>query len=145
MRVVIADDAVLLREGIARLLEDAGLEVAAQSGTADDLLRHVPLYKPQVAIIDIRMPPTHTDEGLRAAQVIRERYPEVGVLVLSQYAEPAYALELLSGSAEGRRLPAQGPRLGRRRVRRRGASGRRRRVGARSDRGADARRPPPPG
>ena len=101
VRVVIADDSVLLREGIARLLEDAGIEVAGQSGTGEDLLRHVPLYKPNVAIVDIRMPPTHSDEGLRAAQAIRERYPEVGVLVLSQYAEPSYAMELLSESAEG--------------------------------------------
>jgi DNA-binding NarL/FixJ family response regulator/class 3 adenylate cyclase len=101
VRVVISDDSVLLREGIARLLEDAGIEVEGQSGTAEDLLRHVPLYKPNVAIVDIRMPPTHTDEGLRAAKAIRERHPEVGVLVLSQYAEPSYAMELLSESAEG--------------------------------------------
>jgi len=101
MCVVIADDSVLLREGVARLLEDAGFEVAGQSGTADDLLRHVGLYKPQVAIVDIRMPPTHTDEGLRAAKTIRERFPATGVLVLSQYVEPGYAMELLSESAEG--------------------------------------------
>jgi DNA-binding NarL/FixJ family response regulator/class 3 adenylate cyclase len=101
MRLVLADDSVLLREGLARLLEDAGFEVAAQSGTADDLLRHVGLYKPQVAIVDIRMPPTHTDEGLRAAKAIRERFPGTGVLVLSQYVEPGYAMELLSESAEG--------------------------------------------
>ena len=101
MRVVLADDSVLLREGVARLLEEAGFEVAGQSGTADDLLRHVGLYKPQVAIVDIRMPPTHTDEGLQAAKVIRERHPETGVLVLSQYVEPGYAMELLSESAEG--------------------------------------------
>jgi len=101
LRVVLADDSVLLREGIARLLEDAGLEVVAQSGTADDLLRHVGLYKPDVALVDIRMPPTQTDEGLRAAQQIRERFPEVGVLVLSQYVEPAYAMELLADTAEG--------------------------------------------
>jgi len=100
-RVVIADDSVLLREGIARLLEDSGIEVAGQSGTADDLLRHVGLYKPRVAIVDIRMPPTQTDEGLQAAKSIRERFPDVGVLVLSQHVEPAYAIELLSGSAEG--------------------------------------------
>jgi DNA-binding NarL/FixJ family response regulator len=99
-RVVIADDSVLLREGVARLLEEAGFEVAGQSGTAEDLLRHVGLYKPDVAIVDIRMPPTHSDEGLRAAQQIRERYPNVGVLVLSQYVEPAYAMELLQTSAE---------------------------------------------
>jgi DNA-binding NarL/FixJ family response regulator/class 3 adenylate cyclase len=101
MRVVIADDSVLLREGIAKLLEDAGFEVAGQSGTADDLLLKVRSYKPDVAIIDIRMPPTHTDEGLRAAKEIRERHPDVGVLVLSQYVEAGYAMELLQGSAEG--------------------------------------------
>jgi DNA-binding NarL/FixJ family response regulator/class 3 adenylate cyclase len=101
MRVVLADDSVLLREGIARLLEDAGFEVVAQSGTADDLLRHVGMHKPDVALIDIRMPPTQTDEGLRAAQQIRERWPDTGVLVLSQYVEPAYAMELLGENAEG--------------------------------------------
>jgi DNA-binding NarL/FixJ family response regulator/class 3 adenylate cyclase len=101
MRVVLADDSVLLREGVARLLEDAGFEVVAQSGTAEDVLRHVAMHKPDVAIVDIRMPPTHSDEGLRAAQSIRERFPEVGVLVLSQYVEAGYALELLAESAEG--------------------------------------------
>ncbi len=101
MRIVIADDSVLLREGIAKLLEDAGFEVAGQSGTADDLLLKVRSYKPDVAIIDIRMPPTHTDEGLRAAKEIREHHPDVGVLVLSQYVEAGYAMELLQGSAEG--------------------------------------------
>ena len=101
MRVVIADDSVLLREGIAKLLEDAGFEVAGQSGTADDLLLKVRSYKPDVAIVDIRMPPTQTDEGLRAAKEIRERYPKTGVLVLSQYVEPEYAMDLLSESAEG--------------------------------------------
>jgi DNA-binding NarL/FixJ family response regulator len=101
VRVVLADDSLLLREGVERLLTEAGFEVAGSSGTAEDLLRHVGLYKPDVAVVDIRMPPTHTDEGLRAAQQIRERYPGVGVLVLSQYVEPAYAMELLSDSAEG--------------------------------------------
>jgi DNA-binding NarL/FixJ family response regulator len=101
MRVVIADDSVLLREGIAKLLEDAGFEVAGQSSTADDLLLKVRSYKPDVAIVDIRMPPTYTDEGLRAAKEIRERHPDVGVLVLSQYVEAGYALDLLQGSAEG--------------------------------------------
>jgi DNA-binding NarL/FixJ family response regulator/class 3 adenylate cyclase len=101
MRVVIADDSVLLREGIAKLLEDSGFEVAGQSGNADDLLLKVRSYKPDVAIVDIRMPPTHTDEGLRAAKEIREQHPGVGVLVLSQYVEAAYALELLQESAEG--------------------------------------------
>src|SRR5919204_130551 len=81
VRIVIAEDSVLLREGIARLLEDQGFEVAAQSGTAEDLLRHVGMHKPDVAIVDIRMPPTQTDEGLRAAQEIRERWPDTGVLV----------------------------------------------------------------
>jgi DNA-binding NarL/FixJ family response regulator/class 3 adenylate cyclase len=101
VRVVLADDSVLLREGIGRLLEDAGFEVVAQSGTAEDLLRHVGMHKPDVAIVDIRMPPTQTDEGLRAAKQIRERWPETGVLVLSQYVESAYALELLGENAEG--------------------------------------------
>jgi DNA-binding NarL/FixJ family response regulator/class 3 adenylate cyclase len=101
MRVVLADDSILLREGVARLLEDAGFEVAGQSGTAEDVVRHVGLYKPRVAIVDIRMPPTHTDEGLRAAKEIRGRFPATGVLVLSQYVESGYALELLSESAEG--------------------------------------------
>jgi len=101
MRIVLADDSVLLREGIARLLEDAGFEVVAQSGTPDDLLRHVGMHKPDVALVDIRMPPTQTDEGLRAAKEIRERWPDTGVLVLSQYVEPAYAMELLGENAEG--------------------------------------------
>ena len=100
-RVVLADDSVLLREGVARLLEEAGFEVVAQSGTAEDLLRHVAMHKPDVAVIDIRMPPTHTDEGLRAAREIRERYPGVGVMLLSQYVEPGYAMALLETSAEG--------------------------------------------
>jgi DNA-binding NarL/FixJ family response regulator len=101
VRVVIADDAVLLREGIARLLEDAGFEVVGQAGNAEELLLKVRSYSPDVAVVDIRMPPTHTDEGLRAAREIRVRYPGTGVLVLSQYVEPGYALELLSESAEG--------------------------------------------
>ena len=101
MRVVVAEDSVLLREGIARLLEDAGLEVVGQAGTADELMLKVRSYAPDVAIIDIRMPPTQTDEGLRAAREIREKHPQTAVLVLSQYLEPAYALELLSESAEG--------------------------------------------
>jgi DNA-binding NarL/FixJ family response regulator len=101
VRVVIADDSVLLREGVASLLEDAGFEVVGQAGDPDDLLLKVRSYDPDVVIVDIRMPPTHTDEGLRAAQTIRERHPGVGVLVLSQYVESGYALELLQGSAEG--------------------------------------------
>ncbi len=99
--VVLADDTVLLREGVARLLTESGFDVVAQSGNAEDLLRHVGMHKPDVAIVDIRMPPTHTDEGLRAAREIRERFPNTGVLVLSQYVESGYALDLLSESAEG--------------------------------------------
>jgi DNA-binding NarL/FixJ family response regulator len=101
IRVVIADDAVLLREGVASLLEQTGFDVVGQAGDRDELLLKVRSYHPDVAIVDIRMPPTHTDEGLQAAREIRERYPEVGVLVLSQYVEAGYALELLQGSAEG--------------------------------------------
>ncbi|MDX6725126.1 MAG: hypothetical protein QOD44_1488 [Solirubrobacteraceae bacterium] len=101
MRVVLADDSMLLREGVARLLEEAGLEVVAQAGDAEDLLRKVGAHKPDVAIVDVRMPPTHTDEGLRAASEIRDRHPDVGVLVLSQYIEESYAMELLSSNAEG--------------------------------------------
>ena len=101
LRVAIAEDTVLLREGIARLLEEAGFEIVGQSSTADDLLLKVRSYHPDVAIIDIRMPPTHTDEGLRAAKTIREQHPDVGVLVLSEYLEPAYAMEVISDNAEG--------------------------------------------
>jgi DNA-binding NarL/FixJ family response regulator len=101
LRVVIADDSILLREGVARLLEDAGFQIVGQAGDADELLRKVRSLEPDIAIIDIRMPPTHTDEGLRAAQELRERQPDVGVLVLSQYVESAYALELLESGAEG--------------------------------------------
>ena len=101
MRVVLADDSVLLREGIARLLEDAGFEVVGQADNAEQLLLKVRSYSPDVAIVDIRMPPTHTDEGLRAAREIREKHPGTAVLVLSQYVESEYALDLLSESAEG--------------------------------------------
>ena len=100
MRVVIAEDSVLLREGIARLLEESGFEVVGQAGDSEDLLRKVGAHKPDVAVIDVRMPPTHTDEGLRAARRIRAEHPDTGVLVLSQYIEEAYALELLSESTE---------------------------------------------
>jgi DNA-binding NarL/FixJ family response regulator len=101
VRVVLADDTVLLREGVARILDEAGFEVVGQAGNADELMLKVRSYSPDVAIVDIRMPPTHTDEGLRAAQEIREKHPECGVLVLSQYVEPTYAMELLAESAEG--------------------------------------------
>src|ERR687887_1958725 len=100
-RVVVADDSVLLREGMVRLLEESGFEVVGQAGDADDLIRKVNAHKPDVAIVDIRMPPTNTDDGLRAAQRIRAEYPGTGVLVLSQYIEEGYALELLSENAEG--------------------------------------------
>jgi DNA-binding NarL/FixJ family response regulator len=101
VRAVIADDNLLVRAGISALLRDAGVEVAGEASSADELLREVDEHVPDVAIVDIRMPPTHTDEGLRAAKEIRERFPDTGVLVLSQYVEPAYAMELLSESAEG--------------------------------------------
>ena len=100
-RVVVADDSVLLREGVARLLEDAGFDVVGRSATAADLLLKVRSYDPDVALVDIRMPPTHTDEGLQAAKEIRAKHPRTAVLVLSQYAEPGYALELLQQNAEG--------------------------------------------
>jgi DNA-binding NarL/FixJ family response regulator len=101
VRVVVADDSTLLREGLVRLLEEAGLEVVGQAGDAEELLRKVRAHKPDVAVVDVRMPPTHTDEGLRAAREIRAELPEVSVLVLSQYVEVAYARELLAESAEG--------------------------------------------
>jgi DNA-binding NarL/FixJ family response regulator len=101
MRVVVAEDSVLLREGVARLLQDAGHEVVGQAGDADDLMRKVRAHKPDVAIVDVRMPPTQTDEGLRAAKEIRSELPGVGVLVLSAYVEPTYAQELLAENAEG--------------------------------------------
>jgi class 3 adenylate cyclase/CheY-like chemotaxis protein len=101
LRVVLADDSVLLREGIALLLEHAGFEIVGQSDDADDLLRKVDETLPDVAVVDIRMPPGHGDDGLRAAETIRQRHPGTGVLLLSQYAEPAYARELLANRAEG--------------------------------------------
>ena len=101
MRVVLAEDGVLLREGLARLLGEAGFEVVGQCTTADELLLKVRSYSPDVAVVDIRLPPTHKDEGFRAAQEIRARYPSVGVLVLSQYLELGLAEELLADSAEG--------------------------------------------
>jgi DNA-binding NarL/FixJ family response regulator len=101
MRAVIADDSVLLREGIARILADGGFEVVGQAGTADELLLKVRSYEPDVAVVDIRMPPTQTDEGLQAAKQIRSAHPGTGVLVLSQHIQTAYALELLEGNAAG--------------------------------------------
>jgi len=98
---VIAEDSVLLREGIARLLEEAGHEVVGQAGDAEELLRKATAHRPDVAIVDVRMPPTNTDEGLRAALELRERLPECSVLVLSQYVEARYAHELIGGGAGG--------------------------------------------
>jgi len=100
MRVIVAEDTMLTREGIVRLLEDAGIEVVEQVEDGDALLRKVSVAKPDVAIVDIKMPPTHTDEGLVAAQQIRERHPAVGVLLLSQYVEPRYAMRLLEEHPE---------------------------------------------
>ncbi|HEY0617354.1 MAG TPA: response regulator transcription factor [Kribbella sp.] len=101
MRVAIAEDSVLLREGLARLLVDAGFDVLARCGDADELLRVLRSLLPDVVIVDIRLPPTHTDEGLRAAVQIRADHPGVGVLVLSQYVELGLAMKLLADSAEG--------------------------------------------
>jgi DNA-binding NarL/FixJ family response regulator len=101
VRVVVADDSVLMREGIVRLLEEAGHEVVAQAGDADDLTRKVRAHKPDVAVIDIRMPPTNTDDGLRAALELRAELPDTGVLVLSQYVEEGYAVDLLSEGGAG--------------------------------------------
>jgi DNA-binding NarL/FixJ family response regulator len=101
MRVVLGEDSLLLRAGIARLLEDAGIEVVGQAGDLDDVLRKVRAHKPDIAIVDIKMPPTHTDEGLKAALVIRAELPRTAVLVLSQYVEKEYAAELLAENAEG--------------------------------------------
>ena len=101
MRVAIAEDSVLLREGVARLLDEAGFEVVAQCGDAEDLMLKVRSYQLDIVIVDIRLPPTHSDEGLLAALEIRANHPDVSVLVLSQYVELGLALKLLSDSAEG--------------------------------------------
>jgi DNA-binding NarL/FixJ family response regulator len=100
MRVVIADDVMLTRAGVSRLLSDAGMKVVAEVGDAEELLRAVEVHRPDVAVVDIRMPPTHTDEGLAAARSIRAEYPDVGVLVLSQYVEPLFAMQLLEDHPE---------------------------------------------
>ena len=101
MRVAIAEDSVLLREGLARLLTDAGHDVVARCPDADELVRAVDSEPPDVAVVDIRLPPTHTDEGLRAAVDLRRRHPGLGVLVLSQYVELGLAMQLLAESADG--------------------------------------------
>lgn len=100
MRVILADDAVVVREGLARLLAEQGVDVLAEAGSADELLRLVATEPPDVAVIDIRMPPTYTNEGLRAAQEIRDAYPRVGTVVLSQYVDVDYALKLLTETSE---------------------------------------------
>jgi DNA-binding NarL/FixJ family response regulator len=101
MRVLIADDSLLIRDGLASLLRESGIEVVAQTDSVDGLLPKVGSHRPDVAIIDIRMPPTHTDEGLRAAAEIRRRYPEVGILILSQHVEVGVATRLLAESPAG--------------------------------------------
>jgi DNA-binding NarL/FixJ family response regulator len=101
VRVAIAEDSVLLREGLARLLGDAGFDVVARCGDADELRAVLRVHLPDVVIVDIRLPPTHTDEGLRAAVEIRAKHPGIAVLVLSQYVEPGLAMQLLADSAEG--------------------------------------------
>ena len=101
MRVVVADDSVLLREGVVRLLEESGFDVVGQAGDADDLRRKVYAHKPDVAVVDVRMPPDNTDDGLRAALEIRSRQPETSVLVLSQYVEEGYALDLVGEGGGG--------------------------------------------
>ena len=101
MRTLIAEDSVLLRAGLARLLEDAGHEVVAQVGDGEGLLRAAAELQPDVAVVDVRMPPTHTDEGVRAALVLRSQWPDLGLLVLSQYVEERYATDLLSRDARG--------------------------------------------
>ena len=101
MRVVIAEDSVLLREGVAKLLEEEGFELVGRAGDADELLLKVRSYEPDVAVVDVRMPPTHTDEGARAAVTIREQHPDIGVLLLSQVVEATFALRLFSESPAG--------------------------------------------
>ena len=101
VRVVLGEDDILLREGIARLLGEAGFEVVAQAGDADDLLRKALAHRPDVAVVDIQMPPNSGDDGLRAALQVRDRLPETGVLLLSQYYDDTYALDLIGDSAEG--------------------------------------------
>lgn len=101
MRIVIAEDSVLLRAGLTRILIDAGMDVVASVGDADELLTTVARHQPDLAVVDVRMPPTHTDDGLRAALAVRARWPEVAILVLSQYVEETYATELLAGDTAG--------------------------------------------
>ena len=101
MRVIVADDSILLREGVVRVLDESGFEVVAQAGNGVELLEKARVFRPDVAIIDLRMPPTYSDEGLLAALAIRKEMPDTGVLVLSQYLEDEYALQLLGDDAAG--------------------------------------------
>ena len=109
LRVVIADDSLLIREGVSRVLVDAGLEVVGRAGDGEELLGVVAAERPDVVVVDIRMPPTHTDEGVRAAREIRPRFPGTGVLVLSQYAEPEYVVELIVTRAARSEQPVVAP------------------------------------
>src|SRR5690349_20218105 len=101
LRVAIGEDDVLLREGVARILTDAGLEVVSQSGDADDLLHRTLAYRPDVVVADVQMPPRREDDGLRAAMELRRRSPRIGVLILSQFCEPAYVMDLVGQRPEG--------------------------------------------
>ena len=121
-RVVIGEDDVLLREGIARVLADAGYDVVAQAGDAEAFLRKALAHQADIAVVDVKMPPDHTDDGLRAAVELRRQRPAMGVLILSQYCEERYAVELIGDRAEGVGLPPEGARRRRRGVRRRGRS-----------------------
>ena len=144
LRVVIADDSVLLREGLARLLEESGFEVAGQAGDAEDLLRKVGAHKPDVAVVDVRMPPTHTDEGLRAAHRDPRRAPRDRGARALPVRRGGLRARAAVGVDRAHRLPAQGPRRRRRHVHRRRAPRRRRRLGARPRGRRAAARPPPP-
>ena len=144
MRVVIAEDSVLLREGSRACSRRRASRSSAQAGDAEDLLRKVRAHKPDVAITDIRMPPTHTDEGLRAAHEIRAELPDVGVLVLSQYVEEGYAIELLADNAAGVGYLLKDRVADVDALHRRGAPRGRRRLGARPRGRVAAARPPPP-
>ena len=125
VRVVIAEDLFLLRDGLTRMLQAHGLEIAAAVDNGADLLAAVTAEQPDVAIVDVRLPPTFTDEGIRAALAARREVPGLPVLVLSQYVEQLYARELLASGSGGHRVPAQGPGVRQRPVRRRGPPGRR--------------------
>src|SRR5262245_1856472 len=116
MRIVIAEDSVLLRDGLTRMLTAGGFEVVAAVPDAGQLLRAVAEHAPDLAVIDVRMPPTHTDEGIRAALVIRRQYPGVALLVLSQYVEESYATDLLSETTSSVGVPAERPRRARGRL-----------------------------